>query len=135
MSYYPRRKGAKGKSKKRQEARRSIYDKQREEETIRNAKDRGYLRRMTIAIFNECTGLNDSDLPTLAYLNMTSSQLSSVGVLSKCANLRICILPENYITNFEPLINCVHLSVLDLHSNQVRRRADISQHFSMSFDN
>ncbi len=107
------------KPRKKQTQRQSIYDRQREEEIIRNATNRGYLRRMTVEFLNENTGLDDCDLPTVGYLNITAQQLNSLGVLQMCISLRICILPGNYITEFDALASCVNLWALDLHGNQV----------------
>ena len=107
------------KPKKKQAQRKSIYDKQREEETIRNATNRGYLRRMTVEFLNDNIGIDDRDLPAVGYLNVSSQQLSSLGVLEMCVSLRICILPGNYITEFDALAGCLNLWALDLHGNQV----------------
>ena len=101
--------------------RKSVYDQQREEETIRNATDRGYLRRMTVEFLNNSVGIEDRDLPFVGYLNITAQQLSSLGALQMCVSLRICILPGNYITEFDALAGCVNLWALDLHGNQVNR--------------
>ena len=110
---------AKAKSKKKRRSRKSVYEKQREEETIRNAMQRGYLRRMTMEFLNDNIGESGCDLSKIGYLNVTNSQLTNLGVLEMCVNLRICILPGNYITEFDALENCVNLSVMDLHGNQV----------------
>ncbi|XP_028407613.1 uncharacterized protein LOC114530228 [Dendronephthya gigantea] len=109
------------KPRKKKAQRLSIYDRQREEETIRNAANRGYLRRMTVEFLNDTAGLDDRDLPTLGYLNVSSQQLSSLGALEMCISLRICILPGNYITEFDALAGCSNLWALDLHGNQIKR--------------
>ena len=107
------------KPRKKSTQRQSIYDRQREEETIRNATNRGYLRRMTVEFLNDNVGLDDRDLPTVGYLNVTSQQLSNLSALEMCISLRICILPGNYIAEFDALSSCVNLWALDLHGNQV----------------
>lgn len=107
------------KQRRKKSQRQSIYERQREEETIRNATNRGYLRRMTVEFLNNKVGLDDCDLPTVGYLNVSSQQLSSLGVLEMCISLRICILPGNYITEFDALAGCLNLYALDLHGNQV----------------
>jgi hypothetical protein len=107
------------KTRKKTTQRQSIYEKQREEETIRNAMKRGYLRRMTVEFLNDNIGIDDRRLPYIGYLNVSSQQLSNLGALEMCVSLRICILPGNYITEFDALANCLNLWALDLHGNQV----------------
>ena len=107
--------------KKKQAQHKSIYDKQREEETVRNATNRGYLRRMTVEFLNDNIGIDDRDLPTVEYLNVSSQQLSSLCELEMCISLRICILPGNYITEFDALASCLNLWALDLHGNQIKK--------------
>lgn len=107
------------KPRKKKAQRLSVYDQQREEETIRNATNRGYLRKMTVKFLNDTAGLDVGDLPTVGYLNVSSQQLSSLGALEMCVSLRICILPDNYITEFDALARCSNLWALDLHGNQV----------------
>lgn len=109
------------KQQRKKAQRKSIYDQQREEETIRNATDRGYLRRMTVEFLSDSVGIEDRDLPFVGYLNVTAQQLSSLGALQMCVSLRICILPGNYITEFDALAGCLNLWALDLHGNQVNR--------------
>lgn len=119
MSFNTAKHVAHVKKKKKEHTPKSTYDKQREEETIRNATKRGYLRRMTKEFLSSNIGLGDCDLWTVGYLNVSALQLSALDALEMCVNLRICILPGNYITDFSALGNCVNLWMLDLHSNQV----------------
>ena len=107
------------KPRRKKAQRKSIYDQQREEETIRNATNRGYLRRMTVEFLNDNVGIDRHEMPFVGYLNVTAQQLRSLGALEICIRLRICILPGNYITEFDALGSCVNLWALDLHGNQV----------------
>ena len=61
----------------------------------------------------------DKDLSSVFLMRLSCSHLKSVGDIGLCQNLTICILNNNYIKRIEPLVSCLFLMKLDLHSNQV----------------
>ena len=97
----------------------SKFDKQREEEVIRNAHARGYLRAATTKAIWESIG-EKCELEDVNYLNMSHVQLHAVKSIDMCVRLKICVLHSNYLTSFDALEACRELVFLDLHSNQVR---------------
>lgn len=97
----------------------SKFEKQREEEVIRNAHERGYLRAPTVDDVWESIG-EKCDLGDISYLNMSGICLHTVRTIDLCTRLRICVLHSNYISSFDSLVHCRELFYLDLHNNQVR---------------
>lgn len=96
----------------------SKFEKQREEEVLRNARERGYLRAPTVndiwdSIDEKC------DIQDISYLNMSRICLHSVQTIDLCTRLRICVVHSNYISSFDSLAFCRDLVYLDLHNNQV----------------
>lgn len=98
----------------------SKYEKQREEDVVRNARERGYLKAASEDAIWENIG-EKCDLADVKYLNMSAIHLHTVRPVDLCSALRICVLSNNYITNFEALGQCRQLLFLDLHDNQVRK--------------
>lgn len=96
----------------------SKYEKQREEDVVRNARERGYLKAATEDAIWENIG-EKCDLADIEYLNMSAIHLHTVQSIDLCSALRICVLSGNYITSFEALGQCRQLLFLDLHDNQV----------------
>ena len=96
----------------------SKFDKQREEEVIRNAHERGFLRAPTANNIWDSIG-EKCDLGDINYLNMSGICLHTVQTIDLCSRLRICVLHSNYISSFDSLAHCRELAYLDLHNNQV----------------
>lgn len=96
----------------------SKFEKQREEEVLRNAHERGYLRAPTINDIFDSIG-EKCDLQDISYLNMSRICLHTVKTIDLCTRLRICVLHSNYISSFDSLSFCRDLVYLDLHNNQV----------------
>ena len=106
----------------------SRFEKQREEEVIRNAHERGFLQAPTVNNIWDSIG-EKCDLRDINYLNMSGICLHTVQTIDLCSRLRICVLHSNYISSFDSLVHCRELVYLDLHNNQV------SVHVSLSFPN
>jgi len=104
-------------SRKRQK---SQFDKQREEEVIRNAHERGFLRPLTSDSIWERVG-EKCHLEDISYLNVTRICLHTVKTIDLCTRLRICVLHSNYISTFDSLFYCRELVFLDLHRNQISK--------------
>lgn len=102
------------------QAQKSKFDKQREDEVLRNARARGYLKAPTTEAIWESIG-EKCDLEDVSYLNMSRIHLHTVKSIDLCVRLKICVLHSNYLTSFDALATCRELVLLDLHSNQVRR--------------
>ena len=117
----------------------SRYYKQREEEYIKQAEERGYFLQLSRNLIEEkFLSKNDvkktkkrisildkldpkeQDLSEIRLIKLTNARLRNVGELGLCSHLTICILSNNYITHIEGLAPCVNLIKLDLHSNQVQ---------------
>ena len=96
----------------------SKFEKQREEEVLRNAHERGYLRDPTVNDIFDSFG-EKCDLEDISYLNMSRICLDTVQTIDLCTRLRICVLHSNYISSFDSLSFCRNLVYLDLHNNQV----------------
>lgn len=112
---FPRTPSTREASRKRQK---SQFDKQREEEVIRNAHERGFLRPLTSDSIWESVG-EKCHLEDISYLNVTRICLHTVKTIDLCTRLRICVLHSNYISTFDSLFYCRELVFLDLHRNQV----------------
>lgn len=96
----------------------SKFEKQRAEDIVRNAHERGYLKEATEDAIWENIG-EKCDLDDIKYLNVNGIHLHTVRSIDLCKTLRICVLSCNYITNFDALGQCRQLLFLDLHGNQV----------------
>lgn len=100
------------------------YYKQREEESIRQAEERGYFRVPTEEFLIERNayrnGRNIYDANHLRLIKLVGVHMRKLGEITFCTNLRICILNNNFLTKIDGLAACRHLIRLDLHSNQVR---------------
>jgi len=96
----------------------SKFEKQREEEVIRNAHERGYLKAPTASGIWDSIG-EKCDLGEISYLNMSGICLHTVKTIDLCTRLRICVLHSNYISTFDSLACCRGLVYMDLHNNQV----------------
>lgn len=96
----------------------SKFEKQREEEVLRNAHERGYLRASTANDIFDSIG-EKCDLEDISFLNMSRICLHTVQTIDLCTRLRICVLHSNYISSFDSLSFCRDLVYLDLHNNQV----------------
>ena len=97
--------------------RKSIYEKQREEDVYRNASEKGYLKTPTEALVLKHS--KEKSLENVYYLNLSEHQIHTIGNIDLCTRLRVCVLNSNFLTNFDGLICCRELVVLDLHKNQV----------------
>ena len=93
----------------------SKFEKQREEDVLRNAHERGYLRAPSV---NDMFG-SIGEKCDISYLNMSRICLHTVQTIDLCTRLRICVLHSNYISSFDSLSFCRDLVYLDLHNNQV----------------
>lgn len=98
----------------------SKFEKQREEEVIRNAHERGYLRAPTVNDIWNSIG-EKCHLGDISYLNMSGICLHTVQTIDLCTRLRICVLHSNYISCFDSLVHCRELVYLDLHNNQIAK--------------
>lgn len=96
----------------------SKFEKQREEEVMRNAHERGYLKAPTVSGIWNSIG-EKCDLGEISYLNMSGICLHTVKTIDLCTRLRICVLHSNYISTFDSLACCRELVYMDLHNNQV----------------
>lgn len=99
------------------------YYKQREEQAIRQAEERGYFRVPTQEyLIEESKKRNDykyKDVSHLKLIKLCGVHLRKVGEISSCLYLRICIINNNFLTKIDGLMSCHHLVKLDVHSNQV----------------
>lgn len=99
------------------------YYKQREEQAIRQAEERGYFRVPTQEyLIEECQRRNRyryKDVQQLKLIKLCGVHLRKVGEISSCIYLRICIINNNFLTRIDGLMSCHHLVKLDVHSNQV----------------
>ena len=107
-----------GKGSVLKKSQKSKFEKQREEEVVRNAHERGYLRTPTANDIWDSIG-EKCDLNDISYLNMSRICLHTVQTIDWCTRLRICVLHSNYISSFDSLATCRDLVFLDLHNNQV----------------
>lgn len=100
------------------------YYKQREEEVIKQAEERGYFRVPTeIFLLEESdyrNGRSAKELYQLHLIKLVGVHLRKIGEICLCNNLRILILNNNFLTRIDDLQTCRQLVKLDLHSNQVR---------------
>lgn len=99
------------------------YYKQREEQAIRQAEERGYFRVPTQEyLIEESKKRNDykyKDVSHLKLIKLCGVHLRKVGEISSCLYLRICIINNNFLTKIDGLMSCHHLVKLDVHSNQL----------------
>lgn len=99
------------------------YYKQREEEAIRQAEERGYFRVPTQSYLLEendfRNGRKVRELGQLHLVKLVGVHLRKIGDIAYCVNLRICILNNNFLTKIDDLASCRQLVKLDLHSNQI----------------
>lgn len=65
---------------------------------------------------------NGDKLSRMALVKLTNLRLRTLGDISFCTNLQICILHSNFLDKFDALVACRQLVKLDLHSNQVSLR-------------
>ena len=93
------------------------YAKNREEGTIRDAENIGYINTPDE---NFLAKKASKPLDQVYYFNLSRHRLIEIGSLYLCDNLTVCILANNYIRTFEPLVYCNNLQMLDLHGNQVK---------------
>lgn len=98
----------------------SKFEKQREEEVIRNAHEQGYLRVPTANDIWDSIG-EKCNLEDISYLNMSGICLHTVQTIDLCTRLRICALHSNYISSFDSLVCLRELVYLDLHNNQITK--------------
>ena len=115
-----------------------LYHKQREEKTIREAEESGYFTDLSREFlekrfferetenkpeakrsFLDNFDNKEYDLGVINLIKLQQYRLRTVGELSLCRNLTICILSNNFIIKIDGLSSCVNLVKLDLHSNQV----------------
>ncbi|XP_029474540.1 leucine-rich repeat and IQ domain-containing protein 3 isoform X1 [Rhinatrema bivittatum] len=59
-------------------------------------------------------------LQDLVLVRLNNIFLKDVVYLQYCLSLKVCILPNNYLTNINPLRSCSRLVKLDLHGNQIQ---------------
>ena len=101
------------------------YYKQREEQAIRQAEERGYFKVPTQEyILLESAyrnGKNIKNVEKLKLVKLCGVHLRKVGEISLCFSLQICILNNNFLTKIDSMLTCHQLIRLDLHSNQVGR--------------
>lgn len=101
----------------------SKYYKQREEEVIRQAEHQGLLRTATQEFLVKQCGYVDGryvkDVTKYQLVRLCGVHLRKIGDVMYCANLRVCILSNNFLTKFDGLASCKQLIKLDLHSNQL----------------
>lgn len=109
-----------GKGSVLKKSQKSKFEKQREEEVVRNAHERGYLRTPTANDIWDSIG-EKCDLNDISYLNMSRICLHTVQTIDWCTRLRICVLHSNYISSFDSLATCRDLVFLDLHNNQITK--------------
>ncbi len=102
-------------------------EKERNQEFMRHAEEKGYLQTPSKqSILDNSRSKSDrrkaSKLNHVALLNMSAMKLMDLGEVGACSRLKVCIMPGNYLTRFDVLANCHELVKLDLHSNQVRAK-------------
>ena len=75
-------------------------------------------------ILSHGQGLNqeerETDIQHIVVVRLNHLLLRDVQNIECCKSLKICILADNFISNIDSLIECVHLVKLDLRGNQVR---------------
>ncbi|XP_072015382.1 uncharacterized protein [Amphiura filiformis] len=103
---------------------RAIMEKERNQEFMRLAEEKGYLQTPSKdAILQKSRTKSGrrkaSKLAHVGLLNMTALKLMDLGEVGACSRLKVCIMPGNYLTTFDVLANCRELVKLDLHSNQI----------------
>ncbi|KAK3088682.1 hypothetical protein FSP39_022332 [Pinctada imbricata] len=99
------------------------YYKQREEQAIKQAEERGYFKVPSQEyLLKESAyrnGRNVKEVGKLKLIKLCGVHLRKVGDIAFCYNLQICILNNNFLTKIDGLMTCHQLVRLDLHSNQL----------------
>ncbi|XP_067086378.1 leucine-rich repeat and IQ domain-containing protein 3 [Osmerus mordax] len=74
-------------------------------------------------ILSHGQGLNqeerETDIQHIVVVRLNHLLLRDVENIECCKSLKICILADNFISNIDSLIECVHLVKLDLRGNQI----------------
>ncbi|CAO2600518.1 Leucine-rich repeat and IQ domain-containing protein 3 [Lemmus lemmus] len=60
------------------------------------------------------------DEKDFVFIKYNGLHLKSMENLQSCISLRVCIFSNNFITDIQPLQNCIKLIKLDLHGNQIK---------------
>ncbi|XP_071507820.1 uncharacterized protein [Diadema antillarum] len=106
---------------------RSIMEKERNKQFLKQAQEKGYLASPTEAmILTACREKDGSiyNLEDVQMVRLCGVHLRDVGATGECLNLRVCNLASNYIKSFEGLAACRRLVKLDLHGNQINQLPD-----------
>ncbi|XP_022085158.1 uncharacterized protein LOC110976310 [Acanthaster planci] len=107
----------------------TIMEKERKSEFLRQAEEKGYLQSPTKSYLlergkgraskKEMSTKRTPSVSDIHLVKLCSVHLMNLGQIQLLTRLKICILPGNYITSFVALANCAELVKLDLHSNQI----------------
>ncbi|XP_007947821.1 leucine-rich repeat and IQ domain-containing protein 3 [Orycteropus afer afer] len=76
-----------------------------------------------LTIHEEWSHYNESmveDQKDFVFVKFNGLHLKSMENLQSCISLRVCIFSNNFITDIQPLENCLKLIKLDLHGNQIK---------------
>ncbi|XP_003411181.1 leucine-rich repeat and IQ domain-containing protein 3 isoform X1 [Loxodonta africana] len=76
-----------------------------------------------LTIHEEWSHYNESmieDQKDFVFVKFNGLLLKSMENLQSCISLRVCIFSNNFITDIQPLENCLKLIKLDLHGNQIK---------------
>ncbi|KAM9685452.1 leucine-rich repeat and IQ domain-containing protein 3 [Trichechus inunguis] len=76
-----------------------------------------------LTIHEEWSHYNESmieDKKDFVFVKFNGLLLKSMENLQSCVCLRVCIFSNNFITDIQPLENCLKLIKLDLHGNQIK---------------
>ncbi|CAH6777219.1 Lrriq3 [Phodopus roborovskii] len=64
------------------------------------------------------------DQKDFVFVKYNGLHLKSMENLQSCISLRVCIFSNNFVTDIQPLQNCIKLIKLDLHGNQIKTLPD-----------
>ena len=102
--------------------RRSV--RRRQKEAIQNALSRGYLITLDRDEILEqwcCGGSSNEELESVLRVSLPNSRVQAIDdmALLSCTRLRICNLPNCFVSDMAAFYGCVNLLRLDLSNNQV----------------
>ena len=105
----------------------SVYSRnvrRRQKEAIRQALEKGYLKILsTSLVLEQWEDERENDLESVLRISLPGSRVQAIDdvTLLSCVRLRVCNLPDCYVSDVEAFYACVNLLKLDLSNNQVRQ--------------
>ncbi|KAK7504361.1 hypothetical protein BaRGS_00004227 [Batillaria attramentaria] len=100
----------------------SKYYKQREQEAIKQAEERGYFLVPSMEYLLKNMGPysgTSKEITRVFLVRLVGVHLRKLGDISLCTSLQICNLSNNFLTKIDALCTCQQLVKLDLHGNQL----------------